>query len=431
MDERRLKSISNAAESLAELNEAIEKSENLLEKAQLKLLKATLEEELKEAFKELLAEIMNGHPEEAELLKQNIAGNPQKMMELFRSFLQGLADPAKNGEEVIAGLPEEIISIINNPKQSNDTAIEYNPLMTKAMTAAARENKEQVISFSGRSGTDRTMTLKQGHISVYDSFVLNLAVREYRLGNVTSGKEVVFMIDDICRAMTGKKGTPSPKQREDVREALERVRNTLFSFVTSDELAAIIGVEAAEVADRLAGFKGLKAKDLKLHETHLIDKLDIVTRYKRRGKQTTVVIMTFGDVFQNLLDSFPWYQEVEATVNEVQFEKNGVLSDMVYTKDRLALQYYIQRILFAKIRANLAGKKHSNLINYAAMFADCEIDVSTPKQKGRRIETVKQIFADLQRKGYVVNFSEYDTKTEKRAGIKYTTPKFEYMEIEG
>ena len=431
MDERRLKSISNAAESLAELNEAIEKSENLLEKAQLKLLKATLEEELKEAFKELLAEIMNGHPEEAELLKQNIAGNPQKMMELFRSFLQGLADPAKNGEEVIAGLPEEIISIINNPQKSNDTAIEYNPLMTKAMTAAARENKEQHISFSNRNGTNRTMTLKQGHLSVYDSFVLNMAVREYRLGNVTSGKEVVFMVDDICRAMTGRKGTPSPKQREDVREALERVRNTLFSFVTSDELAAIIGVEAAEVADRLAGFKGLKAKDLKLHETHLIDKLDIVTRYKRRGKQTTVVIMTFGDVFQNLLDSFPWYQPVEATINNIQIEENGSLSDMAVTKDRLTLQFYIQRIVFAKIRANLAGKKYSNQINYETMFADCEIDISTSKQKGRRIETVKLIFSDLQRKGYVVNFSEYDTKTESRAGIEYTTPEFEYMEIEG
>lgn len=341
-----------------------------------------------------------------------------------------IKEPTEDILNIPKEISEEISEIINSPNKSNNTAIEYNPLMTRTTNIAARESKEQVIQFSNRKGANRSMTLKKGHLSVYDSFVLNLVVREYRLGNVTSEKEVVFILDDICRAMTGRKGTPSQKQRNDVKEALERIRTTVFSFITSEELAAIIGIEATEISNRLTGFKYLKDNELKLHETHLINKLDMITRFKRRGKQTTVAILTFGDIFQSLLENFKWYQEIDESINNIQIEKNGELHNMAVTKERLTMQYYIHRKVFSKIRANISGRAHSNKINYDILFAECEIDVKKAEQKKRRVETVKLIFSDLKRKGYIVNFSEYSTGTEKAAGIKYTTPKFEAVEIE-
>lgn len=324
-------------------------------------------------------------------------------------------------------IQQEILSIIENPKTSQKTAIEYNPFLTRAMTAAARESAEQFISFSNCDGSRRSMTLKQGSLSVYDTAVLNRVIREYRLGNVTSKKEIVFILDDLCRNMNGKKGTPSSKQREDVKAALETIRNTPFSFITSDELSQILGIEAAA---RLEGFKGLKADDPKLHETHLIDRLDMVTQYKRRGKKTVAVVLTLGETFQSLIDSFPWYEEVDTSINNVQVLKDGELIDWTYSKDRQALKFYIQKAVYAKIRTNTAGKAYSNKVNYSAMFDDCQICITHRQQRKRKIEDVKTIFADLQRKGAITRFSEYDTKTETDAGIQFTTLKFEYAEIE-
>lgn len=353
-------------------------------------------------------------------------------LKMFYIMLCMYIDSMPEGEEALQKLSEdiqqEILQILDRPKTSEMTAIEYNPFLSNAMTAAAREGREQLISFSSQKGVDRTMTRKSGSLAVYDTSVLNRVIREYRLGNVTSKNEVVFILDDFCREMNKKKGTPSAKQKQDVKESLETIRNTPFSFITSDELSAILGIEAAGM---LEGFKGMKLDDPKLHETHLIDKLDMITRYKRRGKKTTAVVLTFGDTFKNMIDSFPWYEEMDSSINNIQVLKDGKLSDWTYTKERQTLQYYIHRLVFAKIRANTAGKAFSNKVNYCVMFSDCQIDITHRQQLKRKTEDVKTIFSDLQRKGFVTRFSEYDTKTEKKAGIQFYTPKFEYAEIEG
>lgn len=443
MEERRLNAIKKAAETLEELNEAIEKSESLLEKAQLKMLKASIEAELQEAFGELLAEIIEEHPNEAKELKKQIEKDPRNILGLFDDFLEGLLEGLKNsvadstGETFIAGLSEEIISIINHPKTAEYTAIEYNPLFSSKANIEAAAGKEPTLNFSTRSGVDYKMVMKEGFLPAYEMAVLDKVIYQYRLGNVTSENEVVFTLDDLCRSIIdkGNTRTPSKKQRDDVRAALYKIRNQERTFLTSNELADLIGVEAAEIADRLEGYKHLKKRESngnKLYITHFIDKLDIVEdEYEKRGKKTVVIKLTFSDLLQSLLDTFQWYQPLDKNINHVQYiDENGVLKDISATKGNVAILDYIRRNVFAKIRTTAAGKRHSNMINYDTMFKYCEVDVSTSKQKNRRKELVKDIFRDYQRKGYIVSFEEYLDKAGKPAGIKYTTPKFELIEEE-
>lgn len=427
-----LEHINRAASLLPELREAIENCSDLREKKQLEIMRVSIEYELQESFKVLLSSIINDSEPTIRSaftsLKKDIREGREDAVNAFLKALEQIKEGEAAHQDLYNAIQQEILSIIENPKTSQQTAIEYNPFLSSAMTAAARGNTNQLISFSNRDGAKRSMTLKEGSLSVYDTAVLNRVIREYRLGNVTSKKEIVFILDDFCRAMNGKKGTPSTKQRADIKAALETIRNTPFSFITSDELSQILGIEAAA---RLEGFKGMKLDDPKLHETHLIDRLDMVTRYKRRGKKTTAVVLTLGDTFQSLIDSFPWYEEIDSSVNNVQVLKDGELTDWTYSKERQALKFYIQKVIFAKIRANTAGKAFSNKVNYSSIFADCQIDITHRQQLKRKTEDVKTIFADLQRKGFITRFSEYNTKTEEKAGIQYTTPKFEYTEIGG
>ena len=417
------KSAFRAADSLRELMEEVEKCKGQKQKEVLMLIADDMASNLSAWYDNYQKEFFQTGGDVKVYVKI-----VRPIIEALRMYVRYKEKAAEADDSVLSDIPEEIKALVDNPKVSQQTAIEYNPLLTNAMTAAARDGTEEVISFSNQQGVNRTMVRKQGSLDVYDASVLNRVIWEYRLGNVTSKGEVVLILDDLCRALNGKKGTPSAKQREDVKAALETIRNTPFSFITSDELATILGIEAAA---KLEGFKGLKDNDPKLHETHLIDKLDMVTRYKRRGKKTTAIVLTFGDTFRNMVDSFPWFEEMDTDINAIQYEKEGQLVDWAYTKDRKALQFYIYRIVFAKIRANTAGKMYSNKINYSKMFADCGIDIAHQQTKKRKIEDVMVIFADLKRKGYVVRFKEYDTRTAKKAGIEYTTPKFEYAEIEG
>ena len=416
------KSVIQAAAILREFVEEIKKSNDPEQQAMTMILSDNLAnnmQEWREAFDERFFEAGGD-------VKQYVK-QVRPVLEALQIYARFKRDMGETFKDPIEELPEEIKALVENPKVSQHTAIEYNPFLTNAMTAAAREGEESLISFSNRQGVNRTMVRKEGSLGVYDTSVLNRVIWEYRLGNVTSKGEVVFILDDLCRALNGKKGTPSAKQREDVTAALETIRNTPFSFITSDELSAILGVEAAA---KLEGFKGLKDNDPKLHETHLIDKLDMVTRYKRRGKKTTAVVLTFGDTFRNMIDSFQWFEKLKTSDNNVQYLKEGQLVDWAYTKDRKALQFYIYRKVFGKVRANADGKPLSNKINYSKMFADCGIDISHQQTKKRKIEDVMTIFEDLQRKDYVIRFKEYDNENEKRAGIQYTTHRVAWGEEE-
>lgn len=437
MDERRLKSISNAAESLNELNEAIEKSENLLEKAQLKLLKATLEAELQEAFNELLEEIMDGHPEEAELLKQRIIDNPQKMMELFRDFLKGLESPEKNSEEFISGLPEElrknIEQILQNPPDSKRNYVLDSPFLKKLNRPKEKAN-EKIEDIKISKYDNNSVTINSGYMDGIERSYLEAIAKFCFDGQITQDGRPFMTLGQLYRALRGGiDQSPTKAQKEGMLAVLNEM----------------------ERPERKIDFEFKQAVSINNEIEHTGGRRRIISfdedRVKIRGQSDTVIVFEKTPYFVALTKEYKMYESMPQEFKQVKADnwilylENGktikgleryckrklknqkilktekTFKPLKLSDPRIALRDNIQNRIWHYMRARGAKPPQpcSNQINYEDLFELCGIG-KDPNQKENAIDFIFAVMEDLQRNGVVSRWQEYQNIGDKKtSGIEF------------
>lgn len=370
-----------------------------------------------------------------EVLADEIGASVKKQMEagleggisgikaFYLTLKKHIESSAEGGEFNFADISEEVISLL--AIEETKTGIAENSPFLKALIKRNSE-KQTKAETAATLFTKNDFTIKEGGLTQFQKAVFDVVARAYREGRVTSDNIIVFSKGQAGRWFTGRKGTPSEQQSADFLEALLQMREQPLNYTTTAQLADIVGLEAASLAENIPGLKRTSA-DLEVNE-HILDKVDVVkNRYQQRGQKADIYFIKPGNIALKLLDAMPWYESFPESHQQIRYEKEGRLVNMAYSKKRKALTSFVFDEVFSKIRANAASggaRYYPEKLPYDKIFEACELDVSHGTERANRITDIKRVFEHLQREGEVLSFKEYDRRGKKAAGIQYTIGKF-------
>lgn len=364
-----------------------------------------------EADKESLIRLFNN------LLKLN-----QKSQEDILTFLDSAFIEDESGGVGISEEIEKALAI-----KDSKTGIATNTPFLKGLQkrqGVQRDTTEAIKLFQ-----DNDFTIKSGGLTVFQKGAFDVLARAFWDGRITKDNKIVLEKGQAGRWFTACTGTPSKEAMEDFLEALDDMRKQPLNYSTTADLADIIGLEAAALADSIPGLKQTGSA-YEMNE-HILDKVDIIKgRYKRRGQPVDVYLIKMGNITTKLLQAMPWYEARPQEFFQVKYWDDGKLKRLGYSKKRKTLQTYIFDEVFSKQRANdsRGGRSYySDMLPYEKIFSACGLDVSHGTERKNRVEDVKRIFEHLLREGEIYAFSEYDTKRQKAVGIKYQLGAAQYI----
>lgn len=374
-------------------------------------------EVIKHAKEALQEAINNNNYEEIKKLSELIIILERSIRILQTGFSDNLESAAEDNRKI------EIENILNSYTNYDITTIENNPLL-KALII--NDNQETSLTIANKND----LIIKNGKMEVFEKAVLDATLKPYREGKKTREGVIVCSIAQLCRFMTGNKGTPSKKQIEDCKKALLSLRNKPLNYETTIELSEILGIEESTLIKNISGIKEEESKTIK---EHIIDRCDFIEKgYKINGQPAEIALIQYGNLLNKIVDTFPYYETIENNINQIMQNKDGKLVKWAYSKERVAIKSYIFLEVQSKIRANAIGRYYSEKLPYEKIFKNCDIDVTTHRQKAKNKKNdVKTIFEHLQREGIITSFKEYTKKGQRAAtGIQYRIAKAELIEGE-
>ena len=290
-----------------------------------------------------------------------------------------------------------------------------NPII-KSMT---RQNVSKASY--GRMGNIE-LVKHRGGLTPYHAEVFNTALKAYREGKVTKDGYIVITENSAIKSMLGTTGTPSKGQRADYRQAWEDMRNEYFSYKTTETLAEILHIEQKDLERFI---NGLEEQDGKLVDDYFIQGLQVIRDVKVYGNPTNIYLVKPCEVVRKCIDCFQWYELIEPSTQRImQINGDGELEPWKYSKQRIEMRNYIyswvmkyRRTMTAELTTS-TGRKHSNLLPYENIFAECGIALNSRVQKKRRIDDVRTILEHLKREEVIADWKEYEDKTGNVRGAQ-------------
>lgn len=331
----------------------------------------------------------------------------------IHEIIKQFVDIAKKCDlEISINIDEQIVTEeieqLLNIKDSKDYMLDDNPIL-KAMASRGNEAANY-----GIKGNVKILN-KKGGIDFYHAGVFGTAIKAYRSKKVTEAGFIVLTENQAIKTMLGTTGTPSEKQKADFRQAWEDMRNERMTYATTQSLAQIIGIEEKQMNDFVAD---VSQRKINIVEEYFVQGLKVIKKQNVGGKSTDIYLIKPCDIVKGCIDNFPWYENVEPTIQRVMMEdEEGNVKPWTYSKHRIGMQNYIYTWVYKCKRTRSMGQHISLKLPYETIFFECGLNVDSRQMKLSRIKDVGVILSHLKRCDEIADWYQYTDKTGKVRGV--------------
>lgn len=360
------------------------------------------------------------------------------IMKLYYSLMEAQENNKQFHPCIPEELRQEIETILQNPNDSGRAYILDNPLIKK-LTRTKEEAQEHLHDVLLSSRDNNAVSVFNGYITPYEKELLEAITKFKQDGQVTTNGRPFATAGQLYRALRGGgRQSPTKEQKDEIMEDLRKLEHPDRKL--DFELKQAIRIDAA------TEITGGKRRILSFDE----DRLRI------RGQYDVVAVFDDTPFLQKLSEHFGMFESVSQDIKRIQeqhwtlkldtgetikgtttecqrklikagkskrdiVESSCTLKEMKLNKQRIAMRNVIISFVWSYMRARGANppKPHSNKINYADIFAQCEIGQDW-NQKTRAKNIIYAIMEHLQRHEVVKAWKEYTNTGDKGAsGVQF------------
>ena len=338
-----------------------------------------------------------------------------------------------------AEIRQEVETILQNPNDSGRSYILDNPAMKK-ITRSKDESGKRIDNIMLSSRENAMITIIDGYLTPYEREILETIMKCKQDGQVTQKGKIFCTVGQIYRGVRGGgEQSPTKAQKEDIMNDLRELeannRKITFELANAQTIFEEFEMQGGRL--RILSFDEFWGKIRGQDETLIVfddtpllmmisEKLgmfeSVSQDIKRIQEEYLTLKLDNGKTIKGTTQECQKKLAKQGKSRENIVEADRALRNMALSKNRIAMRNVIISFVWSYMGARGANppKPHSNKINYADIFAQCEIG-QTWQEKDRAKNAIYSILDHLKRHEVIKSWKEYTNAGDKGAsGVQFS-----------